>query len=117
MACTGRKVSLYKFLSFFVVLQWLCGSVPGMQTSFKIYREERDVFKILNKCDSDDEECTPDRCNGYNAECAEDHINSCEFCRCKEEFKTFVTTKDEEDVTTGSCTSDDKIVPDSGMES
>jgi hypothetical protein len=91
-------------LSFAFICLWLCGN-EGVESGFKIYRSERDIFTNL-KCT--DDTCTNTQCSMYRAECFSG--NNCKYCRCLEGRNTFMVHGDDQ----GKCKRDEDIEPNSG---
>ena len=99
---------MYNVLFVIAVSFWLSGS-KGDESGFKVYRSDQDVFKNL-KC-YDKSNCTKYDCQVYGGECyGDDH---CQFCRCSQDKRTFMIDKD--NPMKGRCTSDENVVPQSGM--
>ncbi len=109
MGFISRKRISYKSLFYMILCLWLYGS-DCVASSFKIYRNERDIFTNL-KCSSDN--CTESQCEMYGAECVSD--DNCEYCRCSEdERNTFMISNYTSDPIHGGCKRNEEIVPESG---
>ena len=107
---TTLNTNMYNVLFAFVLSFWLCGS-KGDESGFQIYRSDQDVFKNLNCYGKTT--CSIHNCEIYGGECySDDH---CQYCRCSKDKRTFMINKD--NPMQGRCTSDEKIVQESGMSS
>ena len=100
-------------LAFKLGCVWYClfyfhvYSANAATTSFEIQRRKYDTFQNV-QCQTS-QLCTKDQCQSYGAECVD---NKCERCECNKDGRnTFVMSGSN----TGSCTTDENIIPRTGM--
>ena len=97
-------------MSFFLVWYYcLCILIvfpAGNTKIFDIKRGKVDTFSNF-KCQKSSN-CSHGQCENYGATCVN---NTCERCQCNEEMGTFIVSGP----STGNCTRDEDIIPESGM--
>ena len=103
-----NRALFYVSFSVFICLH-TCGNCSEVDSGFKIYRCERDIFTSL-EIKTGQGFSTSRSCKEYHAECISE--DNCTYCRCEMGFNTFLTSN--HDKLSGSCTRDEDIVPDSG---
>ena len=94
------------YLVWYYCLCILINFTSGNTETFDIRRGKVDTFSNL-KCQKSSN-CFRKQCENYGAICVN---HTCERCQCNEDMGTFIVSGP----STGNCTRDEDIIPESGM--